>query len=113
MYRDGHREGYGEILYESVESNLLVKRQENKDKEEGKVTIDEQKNKKNYEYDDDEENDIVVNDEDGTSTNRRLPLRYSGRWEQSYIMPRAIHSQKYVFISTPYSIRHLKLKRPH
>jgi len=50
---------------------------------------------KNYEYDDDEENEqIEISGDEGTSTNRRLPLRYGGRWEKTFILPRGIHSQK-------------------
>ena len=41
-----------------------------------------------------EENETVVVDDDGTSAHRRLPLRYAGRWEKTYILPRGIHSQK-------------------
>ena len=153
LYREGHREGPGEELYETKASQTLVnfldkKNNNNSDSNGGGGKEDEGHAKKNgYAYDDDqgnvtalqvltptgiptntpphfsaldnnqlnnqftkqksinhfndqcihhvnEENETVVVDDDGTSAHRRLPLRYAGRWEKTYILPRGIHSQK-------------------
>jgi hypothetical protein len=93
MYRDGHREGVGEELYESIQSMELLGFLRGKDGK--KVEEKEQKKQsKSYKYDDDEENEKKVKDDDGSSTHRRLPLRYAGRWEKTFILSRGIHSQK-------------------
>ena len=73
--------GQGEELYESKSACDLLNVSKNKEKQEQKTLGGEINGEtifKKYEYDDDEENEQVIVDDDGTSKNRRLPLRYQG-----------------------------------
>ena len=96
MYREGHREGIGEELYETKDANVLVGfLSTNQDNNEDASAVGGKEHKTSYAYDDDEENENTdPKDDDGTSAHRRLPLRYAGRWEKTFIMSRGIHSQK-------------------
>jgi hypothetical protein len=126
IVRDGHREGMGEQLYETAESNALLR--QNEAGEDG-APVDEggggdggsseaqrkiRQALKDFEREEKEKAKAVAGEEggvggggggggggkgggngnDGTLAHRRLPLRYAGLWEKSFIMNRGIHSQK-------------------
>ncbi len=104
LVRDGYREGIGEQLYETPNSRALL-RQSDAEEESGtgegnsaaqqkiRKALEDFK-RKEKETAGAKEGRASKVDDDGTLAHRRLPLRYAGLWEKSFIMSRGIHSQK-------------------
>ena len=104
IMRDGNRSGLGEYLYETPESIALLSQNKGKsdgDDDDGASAAQKKIRKalKDFQQESSEQKesqhvDSEGKDDDGTMAHRRLPLRYSGLWEKSFIMNRGIHSQK-------------------